>query len=690
MADPSTPLVLRPLTGPAGEPGTRTEWDSGHLGARLAALARRIADLLTDVCGAEPSAAEASAYLRSYASAAEDTDPIDPAPLERLADHFGLTPDERTLLLLAGLPEEHEGLASTFRALHPRAEPRPTVSLGALLTCRLHGDRERLRRVLAAGAATRAGVLRTVGDGPLYERSLVVAPALWEAVHGADAWPSTVERISLDDGDGRPDADGSNPRPPAGLAGWLERPEVSAALANLRRATDSTLMVMADDERVGLSRCAALAAAIGAPAVGARVDAADSTAVGLVVAHAVARGALPVLSVRAPTDGAGMPRLDLGDVAGPVLVVVPAEGVRPVGRRPALHVPAGPVGVADRRRAWSQALPELGAQAAELAACHPLDPAAIAEVAADARARWLPASGLPAPESAGRGGRIADVSAVIRGRAGVALPAGVRLTTPSAGWDRLVLPARQAAQLRDAVDRVRLAPTVLDDWGFLERVGADRGVRMLFAGPPGTGKSLAAEVVAAEAATDLLVVDVAAVVSKWIGETEKNLAAIFDVAERTRAVLLLDEADALFGARTRVSDAHDRYANLETAYLLTRLDRFDGLAVLATNLRQNIDAAFVRRMDFVVEFGLPAEDDRLELWRRHLPSSAPLAGDLDRALLARRYPVPGAWIRNAAIAAAFLAAADDAPLAARHVVRALRREYAKAAQPCPGDPEECP
>ena len=166
------------------------------------------------------------------------------------------------------------------------------------------------------------------------------------------------------------------------------------------------------------------------------------------------------------------------------------------------------------------------------------------------------------------------------------------------------------------------------------------GARLLLTGPPGTGKSLAARAVATAAGTDLLVVDVSRIVSKWLGETEKNLAAAFDAAERTQAVLMLDEADALFGTRTEISDAHDRYANLETAYLLARLDRFEGLAILTTNLRANIDPAFLRRIDYVVEFPLPDLADRIRLWRRHLPAPA-LAADVDIDALAGLYPVPG-------------------------------------------------
>ena len=192
---------------------------------------------------------------------------------------------------------------------------------------------------------------------------------------------------------------------------------------------------------------------------------------------------------------------------------------------------------------------------------------------------------------------------------------------------------------------------------------------------------------ATEAGRDLLVVDGSELVSKYIGETEKNLAACFEVAERTQAVFLLDEADALFGTRTEISEANDRFANMETAYLLQRLDRFDGLAVLTTNLRQNIDAAFIRRMDFVVEFPLPGEDGRHRMWDLHLPAFL-LDPDVDLSALARSYPVPGGWIRNAAIGAAFRAADEGGTVRQRHLVQAMRREYAKAGRPFPGEPPQ--
>ena len=209
---------------------------------------------------------------------------------------------------------------------------------------------------------------------------------------------------------------------------------------------------------------------------------------------------------------------------------------------------------------------------------------------------------------------------------------------------------------------------------------------MLFSGAPGTGKTLSAEVMAHALNADLLVVDLSRVVSKWIGETEKNLSGVFDSAERAQAVLFFDEADALFGKRTEVSDAHDRYANLETAYLLQRLERFDGLAILATNLKQNIDGAFMRRLEFAIEFNEPDREQRQRLWRTHIPAAAPLAADVNLSELAALYPVTGGVVRNAAVSAAFLAATDGTDITRHHLVRAVRREYEKAGKAFPGVP----
>jgi SpoVK/Ycf46/Vps4 family AAA+-type ATPase len=246
-----------------------------------------------------------------------------------------------------------------------------------------------------------------------------------------------------------------------------------------------------------------------------------------------------------------------------------------------------------------------------------------------------------------------------------------------------VLPGEQSQQLRESIDRLLHQARVLDEWGFLKSRSGARGVRLLLAGPPGTGKTLSAEVLARALGVDLLIVDISRVVSKWIGETEKNLEQAFDAAERSRAVLLFDEADALFGKRTEVSDAHDRYANLETAYLLTRLERFEGLAVMSTNMRHNIDPAFLRRMEYIVDFDEPGRAEREAIWRCHVPQHAPLDPDVEFAELAAMFPVVGGVIRNAAAAAAFRASAAERNIRQDDFVHSLRREYEKQGKAFP-------
>jgi SpoVK/Ycf46/Vps4 family AAA+-type ATPase len=312
-----------------------------------------------------------------------------------------------------------------------------------------------------------------------------------------------------------------------------------------------------------------------------------------------------------------------------------------------------------------------------LASRYVIEPATATEVANDVRANAALNGGAT---------NLATVAECIRVRSNFPLSAGVKLIRPTARWDQLILAADRKTQLMEALQRLIHQPTVLDRWKFLEDRPGARGVRMLLSGPPGTGKTLAAEVMAHSIGVDLMVVDISRVVSKWIGETEKRLADAFDAAERAQVVLLFDEADALFGKRTEVSDAHDRYANLETAYLLSRLERFEGLAILSTNLKQNIDPAFLRRLEFVIEFDEPSAGEREALWRCHLPAQAPLGEDVNLKELAMLYPIVGGLIRNASVAAGFLAAAADTAIGRNHLIDAIRREYEKSGKAFPGVP----
>ncbi|MDT0468094.1 ATP-binding protein [Streptomyces gibsoniae] len=257
-----------------------------------------------------------------------------------------------------------------------------------------------------------------------------------------------------------------------------------------------------------------------------------------------------------------------------------------------------------------------------------------------------------------------------------------RRVSPAVAWPDLVLPAEPRGQLEELLTRARHRERVLGQWGLRTGGGRGRGVVALFAGESGTGKTLAAEVVAGELGIDLYIVELSAVVDKYIGETEKSLERIFAEADRTNAVLLFDEADAIFGKRSEVRDSHDRYANLESAYLLQRLESFDGIAVLTTNLRANIDEAFTRRLDLLIDFPFPDQAQRLALWRHSL-AGVPCADDIDLASCARDFELAGGSIRSAVVTAAYVAVGRGTPVTTDDLLAGARREYRKAGRLVP-------
>jgi AAA+ superfamily predicted ATPase len=252
-----------------------------------------------------------------------------------------------------------------------------------------------------------------------------------------------------------------------------------------------------------------------------------------------------------------------------------------------------------------------------------------------------------------------------------------RKITPHHAWEDIVLPEDRTRQLREICNCMKYRSVVFDQWGFDRKLSLGKGLNMLFAGPSGTGKTMAAEIMAGELGLDVYKIDLSTVVSKYIGETEKNLARIFAEAETSNAILFFDEADALFGKRTEVRDSHDRYANIEINYLLQKMEEHEGVVILATNFRKNMDDAFVRRMHFTVEFPLPCEADRRRIWERIWPEETPQSADLDFEFMARRFEMPGGNIRNVAMAAAFLAASDGGVVSMSHLLHGTRREYQK-------------
>ena len=264
-----------------------------------------------------------------------------------------------------------------------------------------------------------------------------------------------------------------------------------------------------------------------------------------------------------------------------------------------------------------------------------------------------------------------------RSQNGAGLERLARRISPRVSWPDLVLADGTAEALRELAGRARRRDQVLDEWGMRPGGGRGRGITALFAGDSGTGKTMSAEVVAGDLGLDLYTVNLATVVDKYVGETEKNLERIFTEADGVNAVLLFDEADALFGKRSDVRDANDRYANIEVAYLLQRMETFDGIAILATNLRANVDEAFARRLDMVVDFPSPDVDLRRALWERSLAPGVPRAADLDLDFCARAFELSGGNIRSIAITAAYLAADQARAVTMADLVVAVQHEYRK-------------
>jgi SpoVK/Ycf46/Vps4 family AAA+-type ATPase len=286
---------------------------------------------------------------------------------------------------------------------------------------------------------------------------------------------------------------------------------------------------------------------------------------------------------------------------------------------------------------------------------------------------------------------VADLAAACRSQARHKLRDLAVKIEPRCGWDDIILPADKLAHLREVCNQIRHQYRVFGTWGFgqkLTRGQGCQGLSALFTGPSGTGKTMAAEVLAHELGLDLYKVDLSGVVSKYIGETEKNLSRIFAEAETSNAILFFDEADALFGKRTELSDAHDRYANIETSYLLQKMEACNGTVILATNLRENMDEAFTRRIRFIIDFPFPDETNRRQIWRSHFPPEAPASPEIDYDFLARALQVAGGSIKNIVLNAAFLAAAasdgDPGPLngctatiGMREILHSAQREFAK-------------
>jgi ATPase family associated with various cellular activities (AAA)/Winged helix domain, variant len=575
--------------------------------------------------------------------AAAATEP--PAALSSLCASFGLTEFERDLLLLCAAPE----LDSSFPLRRATFAAALAALPGAHWTALTPAGPLRRWRLVEIGAAD------TLAESPLRidERVLHYLVGVSYPDPRVEALVAPVPPVET-----LPRSHAEVAERAAALVASDERPVVE--------------LVAADD---GSARAVAAAAAA---ALDLRLFALRATDVPAapVEREALARlieresvlGGLALLVETAHVEAGDEHRAAaalVDDIAG--VIFVTGGGLASL-RRPSVRLDLPRPTFPERADAWRRALGPLAAQ---------ID-GGVEALAAEFDAGPGGARGAIAA-TAGQADPVAALRAACRARGRRQLDALAQRIEPAARWEGLVLPERERAMLHEIAAHVRNRITVHESWGFAAAGGRGLGVTALFAGPSGTGKTMAAELLAAELDLDLYRIDLSRVVSKYIGETEKNLRRVFDAAENGGVILLFDEADALFGKRTEVKDSHDRYANIEVGYLLQRMEAFSGLAILTTNAKDALDTAFLRRLRFVVRFPFPDAEQREEIWRRIYPAAVP-TDELDPAQLAL-LTVSGGSIRGIALNAAFLAADDGEPVRMAHLGRAARTEYAKLEKP---------
>ncbi|TCM85036.1 ATP-binding protein [Rhodovulum steppense] len=576
--------------------------------------------------------------------------------LETLALRFGLTPIEADLMALAAGPDLHAGLAEAIAAATGGVRADLSLALAVL-------GPEAWTALCPAAPLRRHLLLTLDGTGPMLRRTLAADERAVQFLMGLGYLdPRLAAHVRPVPA---PDA------PPTGAA--------RDSAATIARAWDMpgplpVLLLAGPDPTATRAAMATAAAALGLALF--RIGAADLPA-DPAERHALARlidrelafsdGAL-LIEAAAESAEAARALADL--LHGPTAIAAPDP--EPPERAPRLRIETPAPDSTERRAVWQATLGSahaaaLGPALDHLAGQFALDRAGIA-AAADMLPPGTPPDRLaPALWQAAR----------VQGRRrldGLAQRIDSRAT-----WDDLVLPAPLIAQIKDLAAHVRQCWQVSDQWGWREKSPRGLGSAALFAGASGTGKTLAAEVIAGELALDLYRIDLSQVVSKYIGETEKNLSRVFAAAEASGAILLFDEADALFGKRSEVRDSHDRYANIEVSYLLQRMESYPGLAILTTNQKSALDAAFLRRLRFVVTFPFPDAAARAAIWARIFPAATPTSG-LDPARLARLNLAGGA-IRSVALNASYLAADTGGPVTMAHVLAAAEREYAKLEKP---------
>jgi hypothetical protein len=594
--------------------------------------------------------------------------------LPRLAEVFGLSPAEVDLLLIALGPELEPRYETIYAYLQVDAmRKRPSVDLALNLICRSAAEKVFARRLLSAGAPLVHYRLVTLCEDP-QDRN----PTFLRRFIKAD---EAMVRFLVEKGPGL------TPAGPASTSPSLEQLGLDEAtrqrVGNLIEAVQQwkqdvrhvIQLVSSGPPQWELAE--AISAAMGAPLV--RFDLAqfqsDPSSAPTAVRDALLADAVLAVALGDSPDPKAVPALwsAVNDSRLTVILLGPVSACPSIPQdaqpwRIEVPLPQYP----QRQQTWAEELKgtPAAADANRLADTFSFGPAVIRQttkLAASLAALRQPGNPSPSAEDVMTAGRNVTTPNLSRFAAPL---------TPRYEWKDLVLPEDKMRQLRSVEARVRHRQLVHREWGFGKKLSRGKGLNVLFTGESGTGKTMAAEVLAGALSLILHQIDLSTVISKYIGETEQHLSAIFREAESSPTLLFFDEAEALFGKRTEVKDAHDRYANIEVNYLLQRIEQYDGIVVLATNLHRNLDDAFLRRLSEVIEFPKPDEAARLEIWKKHFPPEAPTK-DIDFKFLAQRFKLTGAMIRNAAMAAAYAAAHTGTPIDMGHIIPAVEAEYQK-------------
>lgn len=583
-------------------------------------------------------------------------------PFRWLEQRLQLSPTEQRVLWLLVGHEVEPSIRASIRALNTEEVSDPTAS--AVSRVVYGGDRRLAEAELGAqGRLLKLGLIErsdAIAHCPGYRRTFSVSPRVLSLALGNDALDPVVDSLRCHRGE---------PAAELEISGGVDE-----ALSNALQ--DGPRLVVLHGA-VGSGRRSAIRSHLAKRGLASlevdceRFDA--DPAIALHQVRAVAREAkllerVPVLvdlDVLGQRDE-GRDRLGLldGELDGLVLATSRQMFARR-WNRPVAGIELKPLSSTSRAVLWSRALPALSDGDAEIvASMYPLSPALVSRTgSAVERVR------------AGRPLSAAHIASAVRAIVDDSLAGLASRISTSQTWEDLVLPPDQQLALEELIARIRQRSLVYEQWGFAAKVGKGLGVAALFSGPPGTGKSMAACLVAKELGVDVYQVDLSKIISKFIGETERNLARLFDAAESGHAILLFDEADALFGKRTEVRTSNDRHANQEVNYLLQRLESFSGICILTSNHEAAIDEAFRRRLSTHVRFPVPEEKERRKLWRAMHPANAPVSGNLELDELATVFAMSGGYIRNAVLRAAFLAADRGTAIGSELLSEAAQLEY---------------